>query len=70
MDAKIGGRLATFCDTGCADAFREDRRVRLAHGRRAIDQAVGRVRLSLTREAWSLDTGRCAYCSAVVEVAA
>jgi hypothetical protein len=57
------GRRATFCGPACRDAFREDRRHGLIYGPSAVREDDGRVRLSLTREAWSLATGCCAYCS-------
>lgn len=70
MEAKVGGRLATFCDTGCADAFREDRRHGLIYGPAAIREQDGSIRLARNREEWSVRTGCCAYCSTAVEAAA
>jgi hypothetical protein len=66
MRATIRGHKAEFCGASCRDGFRADRRAGLIYGPSAIRMEDGSVRLALTREAFSLLTGFCAYCSANV----
>jgi hypothetical protein len=57
---------AEFCGPSCRDGFQTDRRMGLVYGPNAIRLEDGSVRLAQNREAWSLLTGFCAYCSANV----
>jgi len=64
MIATIFGRKATVCGPSCREGFRADRRAGLIYRAGAVLSPSGAVVLSDSRESWSMDTGRCAYCSA------
>ncbi len=60
MIASVCGRKARFCNSGCAESFREDRKHDLIYG--AIHTPDG----VYTPERWSLVAGTCCYCGSQV----
>lgn len=60
MLARVRGKRARFCNGLCSSSFRCDR----AHG--AIYMSVRAPEGSYDAETFSLLSGRCCYCSAIV----
>lgn len=58
MLATVYGATSTFCDPGCRDSFREDRRHGLIYGSILIEGQI------YSWEQGSLLSGQCAYCNA------